>query len=324
MALSKNMMTSPNQPQLSIVIASYNSRDTIERCLKSLRNQNTDGTFEIIVVDSSTDGTAAVVEERFPEVRLYRFSARKFCGDARNWGVSVARGDIIAFIDADCVADDWWVDEILKAHRSDDLAIGGAIANREPANLVGWAAYFCEFSQWMPDTPITWFADVAGANMSYKREVFEELGNFIEGTYCSDTDFHWRLSRTGHRIRFVPSILVFHHSIDSFPRFIRHEYDHGRHFARVRVLGKIFSMLRRLTYVMSCFLIVLKLFLQIGLANYRNRIYISAFLKSSPLLILGLVSWSLGECVGYIGDQTNEKSCYDVKEFCHPASRHHI
>jgi glycosyltransferase involved in cell wall biosynthesis len=298
----------PSKPQLSVVIASFNASRTIAACLESLENQKTDKSFEIIVVDSSTDGTAELVEKGFPEVRLYRFPERKFCGDARNWGISVARGGIIAFIDADCTADSNWVDEILKAHRSPYLAIGGAIANGGSSSVVGWAAYFCEFSQWMPNTSATWLDDVAGANMSYKREIFDEFGPFIEGTYCSDTEFHWRLGRMGHRLRFVSSILISHHGIDDFSRFVRHEYYHGRDFARVRVRGQNFSVLRRSLYATLFFLIPAKLFLEIGLSNFKNRIYLSAFLKASPLLILGLASWSLGEFIGYFGGQTNEKS----------------
>jgi GT2 family glycosyltransferase len=290
----------PDDPQLSVIIASYNSRSTIATCLESLRNQKTSASFETIVVDSSTDGTASLVEKMFPEVTLCKFAERKYCGDARNKGISLAKGKIIAFMDADCIADSRWAEEILKAHQCRDLAIGGAIANLEPSNLVGWAGYFCEFSQWMPDTPETYFDDVAGASMSYKRRVFEEHGDFIEGTYCADTHLHWRLGRLGRRIRFVPSIKVYHHSINKFRTLMRHEYDHGRSFARVRVLGKRFSKLRRSIYAIFCFLIPMKLFAEIGMRNLRNRVYASAFLKSMPLLLTCLVSWSVGECAGYI------------------------
>lgn len=287
-------------PQLSVIIASYNAEKTIKACLESLENQTIGKNFEIIVVDSSTDRTAMLIEKRFPKIRLYRFAERKFCGDARNWGVSVATGEIIAFIDADCVASNDWVENVLTAHRSSHLVIGGAIANGNPDSIVGWAAYFCEFSRWMPNTPSALMADVAGANMSYKRKVFSDLGKFIERTYCSDTDFHWRLRKIGHRPKFATSILVFHHNIDTFLKFILHEFDHGKSFAQVRVSGKMFSKLRRLIYAIFFFLIPLKLLLEIGLRNFKNRIYGIHFVKSLPLLIPGLASWSLGECVGYM------------------------
>ncbi len=298
----------PKNPQLSVIIASYNSVRTIERCLQSLNNQITPKNFEIIVVDSSKDGTAELVEERFHQVRLYRFSKRKFCGDARNFGISVARAKIIAFIDADCKVDRNWVNEILKAHQFPHVAIGGAVANGNPESYLGWAAYFCEFSQWMPSRYTRWLTDIPGTSMSYKRKVFEQYGHFIEGTYCSDTDFHWRLRQNGYLLQFVPSILVFHHNIDKFGIFFKHEFVHGRSFGQVRLNSQNFSKLRRSIYVILFFLIPLKLLLGIGLSNFKNRIYLSLFLKASPLLILGIISWSLGECAAYIGGEKNEKS----------------
>ncbi|MDO8283297.1 MAG: glycosyltransferase [Thermodesulfovibrionia bacterium] len=287
-------------PELSIIIASYNSGSSIRRCLESLRRQDTEAGFEVIVVDSSTDGAASIVENNFPEVRLFTFAERKFCGDARNFGISVARSEIAAFIDADCTAERDWVESIIKAHRSPYPAIGGAIANGDLGSYVGWAGYFCEFSQWMPHTAAGWMADVAGAGMSYKRKVFEDLGCFIEGTYSSDTELHWRLAQSGHLIRFEPSIRISHYCIDNLSDLIRHEFFHGMNFAVVRVKAQDFSKLKRLVYSALFFLIPVRLFLRIGLSNLRNRIYLVQFIKSSPLLLLNLFSWSLGECVGYI------------------------
>jgi GT2 family glycosyltransferase len=136
--------------------------------------------------------------------------------------------------------------------------------------------------------------------MSYKRKAFEIFGPLIEGTYSSDTEFHWRLERSGHFLRFVPSILVFHHNIDQFKRFLKHEFEHGRSFARVRMKSQDFSKWRRLFYGTFSFLIPGWLLLKIGLRNSKNRIYLSHFLKAWPLLMLGLISWSLGEYAGYI------------------------
>jgi len=288
------------KPLLSVIITSYNSGNLILRCLESLKNQNTDQSFEIIVVDSSTYGVAILIEKRFPDVRLYQFSERKFCGDARNFGLSVAKGEIIAFIDADCRADQNWADQILEAHRSPYLAIGGAILNGNPQSITGWAAYFCEFSQWMPNTPSKPLRDIAGANMSYKRKAFEIFGPLIEGTYSSDTEFHWRLAKNGHYLQFVPSIIVFHHNIDRFWNFLRHEFDHGRSFAKVRMISQGFPKWRRWFYGIFSFLIPGWLFLKVGSRNFKNRIYLFYFLKTWPLLMLGLMSWSLGECVGYL------------------------
>jgi len=288
------------KPLLSVIITSYNSGNLLERCLESLRDQKTDKRFEIVVVDSSPNGLTMGIGERFSKVRWYQFSERKFCGDARNFGLSVTQGEIIAFIDADCRAEPNWIDNILKAHQSPHLAIGGAIANGNPNCFIGWAAYFCEFSQWMPNTPSKPLRDIAGANMSYKRKAFEIFGPLIEGTYSSDTEFHWRLGRNGHNLQFHPSMLVSHHNIHQLGKFLRHEFEHGRSFAKVRMISQGFSKWRKWFYGIFFFLIPGWLFLKVGSRNFKNRIYLFYFLKTWPLLMLGLMSWSLGECVGYL------------------------
>ena len=289
--------------RISVIVASYNSKGTIEGCLRSLEDQSHYGEVEIIVVDSSTDGTAEFVEEKFPKVRLFNFRERKYCGDARNIGISEAKGDIVAFIDADCIADRNWLEEILSAHQSPHMAIGGAISNGTPDRCVAWAAFFCEFSQWMPNRHRRYMTDIAGANMSYKREVFAEFGRFIEATYCSDTDFHWRLGQSGHRLLFVPSIVVYHRYLEDWKRYLNHEYEHGQSFARVRVKSRRFSKYKRLAYVLCSPMIALKILLKIGLIHFRNRIYMKYFLKALPMSATGIIFWSMGECIGYAKGQ---------------------
>ncbi len=289
----------PGMPKVSVIIAAYNARKTIRECLASLHGQTTEANFEVIVVDSSTDGTADCIENAFPEVKVYRFATRKYAGDARNIGISLARGEIVAFIDADCTADPGWVDAILAAHGAPDPAIGGSIANGNPENSVGWAAYFCEYSQWMPGIPAQRMTDIACANMSYKKKVFEDFGGFIEGTYCSDSEFHWRLGREGYSLRFDPSIKIAHHNIDNFGRFLRHEFQHGRFFAQVRTRGQDFSPARSCAYVLLSPLIMIKLFFEIASRVLAGGMCRAAFLKSIPLLVLGIISWTLGECRGY-------------------------
>jgi len=288
-------------PVLSVIIATFNARDTIRPCLRALAGQTVRPFMEVIVVDSSSDGTAGIVDEEFPWVRRIVFPERKYCGDARNAGLVQARGRIIALTDGDCEAQESWVEEILKAHeRNAAPAIGGAIANGNPESPVGWAAYFCEFSAWMPGGPAGARTDIAGANMSYKGEAFDRCGTFIPGTYCSDTEFHWRLGREGLGLRFEPSIRVSHRNIPFLGRFLRHEFRHGCSFARVRVKAQRFTAARRAAYALSFGLIAAKIYLQIAARNVENPVYLRHFCVSSPLTLLGVITWSLGEAWGYI------------------------
>lgn len=288
-------------PDVSVIIACYNAERTIAACLDSLIGQESPCTGEIIVVDSSSDRSAEIVESRFPEVRLVRLPERAYPGTARNAGLKKAQGDLIAFIDADCLAEPGWMNAVTAAHRDcASLAIGGTIANGNPESSVGWAAFLCEFSQWIPGSPKGDLSDMPTANLSYKREAFRRYGLYIDGTYCSDTEFHWRLRRDGHRIRLDPSIRARHCNIDRPWAYLRHEFQHGMSFARIRAERFRFSGLKRALYSTGFPLIAIKLFLRTANFNLRNRTYFRPFLKAVPLLMPGILAWSAGESAGYL------------------------
>ncbi|MEO5361228.1 MAG: glycosyltransferase [Nitrospirota bacterium] len=284
--------------RLSVIVASYRSIRTIEACLTSLERQAFD--FEIIVVDSSGDNTPKLIRERFPQIRLFSFNERQFPGDARNFAINRASGEIIAIIDADCTVDTNWAENIVKMHELKYLAIGGAVANGNPQSYVGWGQYFCEFSAWMPCKDTKMMNNIPTASMSYKREVFDKYGMFVEGTYGSDTEFHWRLNRDGHSLFFTPSIVVNHTNRENLAEFLKHMYILGKHFAELRLNKWRYSLVKRAVYIVLSPLIPSRLLLRIFIINMKNRIYLFSFIKSLPLLLLGYICWSAGELVGYI------------------------
>ena len=290
-----------NKPKLSIIIASYNSQNTIQKCLESLENQITGEIFEVIVVDSSTDNTASLVSEKFPQVKLYKFSERKFPGDARNIGVSKAEGEILAFTDADCFVEPDWVNKIIEAHqKTEHPVIGGAVDNGNPESYVGWGYYFCEFSQWIPQTKECYFVDIPTTCLSVKRWAFEKYGPFLEGIYCSDSVFNWNLVQGGYQPLFVPQIKVAHINIDDLRDFLERKVRHGRYFARVRISKMNFSWLQRIIYVMLSPLLPIILFYRRAVNVFSKKMYIQQFILASPLVLLGLIAWSYGEVLGYL------------------------
>jgi glycosyltransferase involved in cell wall biosynthesis len=286
------------RPDISVVIASFNERNAIERCLASLDQQLTTKTFEVIVIDSSTDGTEAVAR-RFPFVRVHHFPGRKYPGDARNEGLALARADVIAFLDADCFVENDWIEAIVAAHRSPYLAVGGIIENGAPESLLAWAYYFCEFNLWLPRATGGEISEMAGCGLSIKRRAFEQYGPFPEGTYSSDTAFQWRLARDGHRVLFVPGIRVFHTVQHDLRGFLRHVVEHRRGFAAVTVWEKHFSTERRLAAALAVGFLPLLLFPVIAWRVARSRVYVRQFVLSSPIVLLAVMARAWGEFLGY-------------------------
>src|SRR5947207_2420802 len=96
--------------RLSVVIPTYNARATIAACLESLAAEGVPSADAeaIVADDASTDGTADLVAGRFPGVRTIRLERNAGAYAARNAAIEAARGEVLAFTDADCVALPGW------------------------------------------------------------------------------------------------------------------------------------------------------------------------------------------------------------------------
>ena len=97
-------MNSASSPTLSIIIASYNTRELLAGCLESLRRVADEIEFEVIVVDNaSADGSAQMVREQFPEVKLIEAGRNAGFAAANNIGLAQAKGKFLFFLNPDTI-----------------------------------------------------------------------------------------------------------------------------------------------------------------------------------------------------------------------------
>lgn len=291
---------SQSRPDLSVVIASFNARTTIDACLESLRRQQTDRRFETLLVDSSTDGTASFVRGAFPEVAVITSPHRLYAGSARNLAIPRCRALIIAFLDADCYVDAGWVESVCAAHGRGEWLVGGSIANAPTSSLVSWAYYFCEFNLWLPAERSRTMNEMAGCCLSLKRAAYTRYGPFLEGTYSSDTAFQWKARRDGHRVWFTPAIRVVHQSPAGFRGFLGHMVEHRHGYARVKCREQRLSAAGRLREMA---ILPIAPLLLMGATLVRLRVcwrLLPWFLAASPLVLLGYGARSWGEFTGYL------------------------
>lgn len=296
-------------PRLSVIIASYNADDTIAACLDSLRRQETGEPFEILLVESSGDGTAELIRRRYPDVRVIESSRRLHCGEARNRALEVARADLIAFLDADCFVESGWVDKVLEAHRGDSLLVGGVIDNAARGSSVGWAYYFCEFSLWLPCRRPRRVPEMAGCGLSFKRAAFDRYGPFLEGTYSSDTAFQWKTRDDGHTVLLAPEIRIYHRGPSSLRRLLAHTFEHRRAYARVRCRERRLGRSRRAVAMLLLPVTPLLLMGAVLLRLRRCPRYLPRYLLCAPTLLLGYGARSLGELAGYLRPGGGDGGC---------------
>ncbi len=221
--------------RLSVVIPVYNGEATIAACLESVVSQDTPFDFEVIVADSSEDGTAAIIESRFPQVRLLRLSGRAYPGTARNAAIREARADLLAMIDADCIAAPDLLRRLVEAHDTTDYAaVGGAICDGTPNSPSGIVGYLLEFREFIPTSPRREVFTIPTANICYRRDVFERFGLFDDVRASEDLLYNWRLSIAGEQILFDPNIRVTHQNRTGWRKVITYQRTLGKSSALAR------------------------------------------------------------------------------------------
>jgi glycosyltransferase involved in cell wall biosynthesis len=200
--------------------------------------QNSAPPYEIIVVDSSPDQTPELVRRHFPDVQLIHCEQRTDPAQARNIGARVARGDVLAFIDSDCIAALDWLVRLYNTIQEGYDAVGGAIANGNDETLVSWAGYMCEFREFLPGGAPRNVNNLTLGNAAYRRELFWAYGGFPVGRFPQeDQVFHHALCRDKRRIRLDPRITVAHIHRTERDAFLQHQRRIG--WANARVLREL-------------------------------------------------------------------------------------
>ena len=286
-----------DKPKLSVVIGSHNAHASVGECLTSLGNQQHGPGVEIIVADNSTDGTAEIVRERFPRVKLIRCPTSTFIPELWEIGINQSHGDIVALTTAHCVPQKDWIREILKTHEATYPGIGGAIENDGSAGPVEWAIYFCRYSPYMLPFSESIVKDIPGDNASYKRWALDRCKDVRRHGFWEPV-IHAELRKDGLQLLMTPTIVVHHKKSFSAPGFMKQRFWHGRQFGSARA-SKL-SGIWRVIYIFLSPLIPVVFLSRIVRQVLTKRRHIREFLSSLPILVLFLLSWSTGELSGYL------------------------
>jgi glycosyltransferase involved in cell wall biosynthesis len=202
-----------NMIMISVIIPHLNQAEALDACLESLRAQTLDArSFEIIVVDNGSRTLPTEVVERHAGVRLLQ-ERRPGPGPARNTGVAAARGEILAFIDADCRADPNWLASVAATLASSEplTILGGDVRiwRSGDERLRGLEAYESVFA-YRFKLYIEKHGYAGTGNLAMRRSDFEAVGPFDGIEVAEDMEWGRRARALGRRFRYVPDMIVFH------------------------------------------------------------------------------------------------------------------
>ncbi len=213
-------------PTVSVVISAYTADrwEQLVEAVRSIDRQDHPALETIVVVDHNAELLDRATSELTSARVVPNGGARGLSG-ARNSGIAVATGDLIAFLDDDAAAAPEWLGGLLASYRDPDvMAVGGRVDPVWEDTRPSW--FPAEFD-WvvgctyvgMPSarSPVR---NVIGANMSFRREVFDEVGGFPDGigrigtlpVGCEETELCIRARRElpGRHIVYDPHATVTH------------------------------------------------------------------------------------------------------------------
>ncbi|RMF64176.1 MAG: glycosyltransferase, partial [Calditrichaeota bacterium] len=220
--------------RISVIIPSYNSKETIADCLRSVSAQTVRCGFEIILVDSSDDGTEEMVRWRFPEVHVVHLPEKTIPSKARNVGAQHATGEILAFTDSDCVPGQDWLQVILENVESGHEVVGGSVINGRPGRLISRAEYYIEFREFSENSAKREVRFLPSCNFAIRKETFARVGGFPEVRASEDTFLAHSLAEHGVKIVFDPAAKVVHLNRYRWGPFLRNQFILGKYAAVVR------------------------------------------------------------------------------------------
>jgi glycosyltransferase involved in cell wall biosynthesis len=228
--------------RISVVIPHLNQPDMLVRCLASLAT-GWRAADQIIVVDNGSAILPTAICAAHSGVVLLQEPVPG-PGPARNLGVTVATGDILAFIDADCIAAPNWLAAAAAAMADPAATVLGGdvrIAYADPARLTMLEAYESIYAYRM-DRYIAREGFTGTGNLVVRRAVLDDVGPFAGIGVAEDRDWGRRATAKGYRIRYVAGMKVYHPARTTFTDLYRkwdRQMAHDYTDARQSVAGRV-------------------------------------------------------------------------------------
>jgi GT2 family glycosyltransferase len=189
---------------ISIIIPVKNDR-RVEKLLIKLIKIPTPEEIEILVIDAS-EGSLDDIKKMFPSVKwiyFYNKTSKKYTFTEQvNLGLKKAKGNLVAFIDADCIPDKNWLIELAKPILTwgEDYVTGKVKSLGIPFHD----------KEWEKLNKVVYRTEAGSANSIFKKEIIKKIGYFDEQFEAgSDIDFTWRTTDLGYKIRYNKDAIIY-------------------------------------------------------------------------------------------------------------------
>jgi glycosyltransferase involved in cell wall biosynthesis len=278
--------------RISIIVPTYNRKVMLKRLLDSFSTLHCHCPLEFIIVDDcSDDGTRLIVEDwkktmDFTDVKYHYLPSQSGPAVARNAGILISTGNVLAFTDSDCVVDPAWAENLYQRLISSPeyAGVGGRVL---PVNDDIYSTYNTVFRILEPPRHIN---AVIGANCMFWKQLVVDVGMFDDyfiNPGGEEIALCMKLWIRGYRFGFDEQAIVYHDYRQNFRAFVKTFYSYGRG-ERIIIKNRLKEYLQYMKYpeqiynylaFRNFFLFWLGLFIHLVVSIIPRR----ASSRSSPL-----------------------------------------
>lgn len=292
-------MSAQPTPELSVIVLTPDTYQTIRKTIRRLRAQNMKDRIEIVIVAPSAEslGLETSDVEEFCRVRIVEIGVMTSTAKARVAGIRGAGAPVVAFVEDHSFPAHGWAEALIQAHRQPWAAVGPVMANANPDSLVSWANLIIEYGEWLDPSPAGVRDHLPGHNGSYKRSILLEYGPALEDLMEAESILQWDLRAKGHQLYLDPAVKTYHQNFSAMFSWIPLRFHGGRLFAASR--AHRWSPWKRCVYAASAPLIPFVRLRRLVRELRRPGRKRDLLPRILPVLIAGLVLDGAGELVGY-------------------------
>ncbi|MCP4109526.1 MAG: glycosyltransferase [Desulfobacteraceae bacterium] len=221
-------------PEISIIVPTYNGATRISACIEALLVQQTGRKYEIIIVDDgSTDNTCDIVKKyvkKYDSKALLIVQNNAGPASARNHGVEKASGEIVLFTDDDCIAEPDWLENMLTPFEDSDVVgtKGTYLTNQKELIARFVQIEYEEKYDELSKHQYIDFLDTYSA--AFRRKIFLDNSGYdtsFSTASVEDQEFSFRLANMGYKMVFAPKAKVWHTHVKTISGYIQKKYKIG-------------------------------------------------------------------------------------------------
>ncbi len=275
---------------------SVNGLHDLVPCCEALEAVRARLPLEVLIVDRLGGNVAETIQRRFPWVTLHAVPRSTTIPQMRDQAFRIARADAIAVIEDHVIVPPEWGTRLLAALASGHDVVGGPIENAATGRLLDWATFLCEYSACLPPLPEGEVPWLPGNNVVYRRtRLAEFLTVTAEGAW--ENRLHDAMRASGVRLICHADLLVGHKKHFGFFEYIGQRFLYSRSYAGARMRGASFA--KRMATGAAAFALPPLLWLRITRSLVAKQVPMGRVLATMPFIGAFVVSWGLGEVVGY-------------------------